>query len=185
MGGALADDGSATDHPPSADLYRHLPPNWSSITPRLAYWLWFTAISVADTWRDNEDDPEALHGWLPPIARADVPRIAALPDHGPRDADFDRMRAGLFKGSVLLQYDPLMDGIEDPEGRTRAAGASRHTSSERSVHSVRLRLTAIASFQEESPVLDPSAMPHLFRASGAVSEASSILRDFRQLRNHR
>ncbi|MGH9158321.1 MAG: hypothetical protein ACRD1K_21350 [Acidimicrobiales bacterium] len=141
----------------------------------MAYWLWSTAISMADTWRDNADDPEPLRELLPPIARAvahgpwldrfidcfeaiagklataeihtdglasctgeemalhlvidlaeahladgvldsDLPGVAALPDHGPKDADFDSMRTNLFKDNdVLMLYDPLMDGIEDPE----------------------------------------------------------------------
>ncbi len=40
------------------------------MTPRMAYWLGSAAIFMADTRRDNAEDPEPLHEWLPPIARA-------------------------------------------------------------------------------------------------------------------
>ncbi|MGH3848212.1 MAG: hypothetical protein ACRDRT_00610 [Pseudonocardiaceae bacterium] len=50
------------------------------------------------------------------VLDADLPGVAALPDHGPKDADFDSMRTNLLKDNdVLMLYDPLMDGIEDPE----------------------------------------------------------------------
>ncbi|MCA1706856.1 MAG: hypothetical protein LC808_27780 [Actinobacteria bacterium] len=39
------------------------------MTPRMACWLWQTCLYLADTWRDNRDDPEPLLEFLPPIAR--------------------------------------------------------------------------------------------------------------------
>jgi hypothetical protein len=35
----------------------------------MAYWLWRTAIYLADTWRADLDDPTARLDYLPPIAR--------------------------------------------------------------------------------------------------------------------
>ena len=172
---AGADGDDLDQNPDFADLYRMLAPSELPMTPRMAYWLWSTAISMADTWRDNTKHPEPLHELLPPIARAvargpwldrfidcfdaiagklataeidtdgiasctgeemalhlvidlaeahladgildvDLPGVAELPDHGPRDEDFESMRTELFKDNdVLMLFDPLMDGIEDPE----------------------------------------------------------------------
>ena len=39
------------------------------MTPRMAYWLCTTSVYLADTWRDNRDDPELLIDSLPPLAR--------------------------------------------------------------------------------------------------------------------
>jgi hypothetical protein len=39
------------------------------MTPRMACWLWETCLYLADTWRENRDDPEPLLEFLPPIAR--------------------------------------------------------------------------------------------------------------------
>jgi hypothetical protein len=41
----------------------------SHMTPRMAYWLWETCLYLADTWRENRDDPESLLEFLPPVAR--------------------------------------------------------------------------------------------------------------------
>ena len=50
------------------------------------------------------------------VLDADLPGVAALPDYGPLDEDFDSMRTDLFKDNdVLMLYDPRLDGIEDPE----------------------------------------------------------------------
>jgi len=41
----------------------------SHMTPRMACWLWETCLYLADTWRENRDDPEPLLESLPPVAR--------------------------------------------------------------------------------------------------------------------
>ncbi|MEX2548446.1 MAG: hypothetical protein WD830_11780 [Chloroflexota bacterium] len=38
------------------------------LSPRLAYYLWNCAVYLADTWRDNLDDPAELLAQLPPVA---------------------------------------------------------------------------------------------------------------------
>lgn len=46
-------------------VYRH----GARMTPRMAYWLCRTCVYLADTWRDNRDDPAPLLDFLPPLAR--------------------------------------------------------------------------------------------------------------------
>lgn len=55
--------------PEFAELYEPGVAKGAAMTPRMAYWLWNTCVFLADTWRGSRDEPEALLGFLPPIAR--------------------------------------------------------------------------------------------------------------------
>lgn len=57
------------DVPGFAALYEADYQQGSHMTPRMAWWLWQTCLYLADTWRENHDDPGPLLEFLPPIAR--------------------------------------------------------------------------------------------------------------------
>lgn len=95
------------DRPPFAELY-----GTTTMTPRMAYWLWSTGLYMADTWRGARDNPELLQEWLPPIARP------------------------LAHGEWLDQFIGCLDALADriATGTTGVDGLSRCTGEEMALH---------------------------------------------------
>ena len=79
--------------PDFATLYRDHA-GAGGLSPRLAYYLWHCAGYLADTWRDNLDDPAELLAQLPPVAQrlADSDWLARFADCF--DTIVDRLASG-------------------------------------------------------------------------------------------
>ena len=160
------------DVPDFKSLYEPHLAHGASMTPRMAYCLWQSAVILADTWRFLFDD-DLVEGCLPPIARQyasghwleqfiagfdrlaeriaaghgdtsclavctaeemalheiiqaaedfvddeiiDGDALAALPDHGEDDEDFDLMRDVLFEDhDVLMLFNARFEPyVNDP-----------------------------------------------------------------------
>lgn len=69
MGSDLEMSEEEATTPDFAALYEPVGPEGWMVTPRMAYWLWSTALFLADTWRENANDPEAVADLLPSVAR--------------------------------------------------------------------------------------------------------------------
>lgn len=157
---------SSEDVPDFAQLYGRRPGATAPMTPRMAYWLWRTALYLDDVWRDARDDPESLFESLPLIARpfAHGPWLerftegfAALAERIGRGESGSEMATCTGEELALhlvidLAEAQLADGTLRPADAA-AAGLPRHRAADRDFERMRTLLF------EDSDVLllfDPS-----------------------------